>query len=67
MKNSDFSRDIHHKMQNQSFPGLINDVFSREVLRILIKSEVFSRDILRILKNEFKNEEKLSSKKLRAR
>ena len=54
------------KLQNHSFSGFRNKVFSRDVLRILIKSEVFSRQVLRILKNEPKNEEQLSSKKLKA-
>ena len=66
LKNGDFSWDIHRKLQNHSFSDLRNEVFSWDILRILIKSEVFSRDILRIQKNELKREEKLSSKKLRA-
>ena len=54
------------KLEKQAFSDIRSKVFSREVLRILIKSEVFSRGVLRILENEPKNEDKLSSKKLKA-
>ena len=57
MKNNDFGLDSHQKPQTYRCSGFRNQVFSRDVLPILIKSEVFSRDVLRIQKNGPKNEE----------